>query len=82
MFWLIVVMKVPIAALLYIVWWAIREPPVPEPDSGDGGAGVSADPHPRLHPPRPPRRGPHTGRPPSAPSRTRATRHGGRVPKR
>ncbi len=54
MFWLILVMKVPIAALLYIVWWAIREPPVPEPDSGDGGAGSAPIPTPACirHGPR------------------------------
>lgn len=82
MFWLILVLKVPIAALLYIVWWAVREPPVSEPDSGDGGAGIARDPHPRIRPPQPPRRGPHTGRPPGAPSRTRGAARGRRVPQR
>ena len=82
MFWLIVILKIPIAALLYIVWWAIREPPVPEPDSGDGGAGISLDPHPRIRPPQPTRRGPHAGRAPSAPSRTRVAKGRRRVPKR
>jgi hypothetical protein len=81
MFWLIVVLKIPIAALLYIVWWAIREPPVPEPDSGDGGAGISLDPHPRIRPPQPTRRGPHAGGAPSAPTRTRVAKGGRRVPK-
>ena len=71
MFWLILVMKIPIAALLYIVWWAIREPPVAEPDSGDGGGGTRRDPHPRLRPPQPPRRGPHTAAAPRAPARSR-----------
>ena len=82
MFWLILVMKIPIAALLYIVWWAIREPPVPETDSGDGGGGIASDPHPRIRPPQPPRRGPHAGRAPSAPKRTRVARRRTRVPKR
>ena len=82
MFWLILVLKIPIAALLYIVWWAIREPPVPETDLGDGGAGVSRDPHPRIRPPQPPRRGPHAGRAPDSPSRTRVHKGRGRVPKR
>jgi hypothetical protein len=81
MFWLIVVLKVPIAALLYIVWWATREPPLPEADSGDGGGGITLDPHPRLHPPQPPRRGPHAGRRPDAPRRTRVGRRSRRVPK-
>lgn len=82
MFWLIVVLKIPIAALFYIVWWATREPPVPDTDSGDGGSGIERDPHPRIRPPQPPRRGPHSGRPPSAPSRTRVAARRRRVPKR
>jgi hypothetical protein len=82
MFWLILVLKIPIAALLYIVWWAIREPPQPEADSGDGGGGITRDPHPRLHPPQPPRRGPHAGRAPRSPRRTRVGGSARRVPKR
>ena len=35
-FWLAVVLKIPIVALLLIVWWAIREPPVPEADEDEG----------------------------------------------
>ena len=57
-FWLAVVLKIPIVALLLIVWWAIREPPMPEADEEDGG-GSDRDPrHPRRRPPHPPRRGP------------------------
>lgn len=82
MFWLILVLKLPIAALLYIVWWAAREPPLPEPDSGDGGGGIARDPHTRLRPPQPPRRGPHSGRAPDAPRRTRVGGRARRVPKR
>jgi hypothetical protein len=29
--WLAIALKIPIVALLYIVWWAIKDPPVPEP---------------------------------------------------
>lgn len=82
MFWLILVMKIPIAALLYIVWWALRDPPLPGADPGDGGGGISLDPHPRIHPPQPPRRGPHAGPPPSPPRRTRVAQRRPRVPKR
>jgi hypothetical protein len=78
-FWLIVVMKIPIAALLYIVWWAVREPPVPEPDSEDGGGGSRRDPHPRIQPPHPPRRGPHAEPAPTPPERVRVTLRGRRV---
>ena len=82
MFWLILVMKIPIAALLYIVWWAIREPPVPEADAGEGGGGTRRDPHPRIRPPRPPRRGPHADPAPAGPDRVRIGKRGPRVPGR
>lgn len=70
--WLAVVLKIPIAALLWIVWWAVKDPPVA--DSSDGGGG-SADrdprPHPRRRPPHPPRRGPHGAPLPAPPARVR-----------
>jgi hypothetical protein len=81
-FWLAVVLKIPIAALLYIVWWAAREPPVPEGDPEDGGGGTRRDPHPRIRPPKPPRRGPHADPAPPAPARMRVTERGPRVPGR
>ncbi|HEU0024104.1 MAG TPA: hypothetical protein VFQ12_05715 [Thermoleophilaceae bacterium] len=71
-FWLAVVLKLPIGALLYIVWWAAKEPPLPEPEDGGGGAPRRDGPHPRLRPPHPPRRGPHADPVPVAPSRVRA----------
>jgi hypothetical protein len=54
---LLVVLKVPVAALLWLVWWAIRAVPEAEPSSDGGGLGSS---HWRLRPrpPRGPRRGP------------------------
>jgi len=71
-FFLMVVLKIPIVALLYIVWWAIHaepEPALPVNGSGDGGSE-------RLHPrpPRPPRprRGPHAEPDPAPPRRVRA----------
>jgi len=70
-FWLAVVLKIPIFALLYIVWWAAREPPVPESGPGDSG-GSDRDPHRGPTLPRPTRRGPHGDRPASAPRRVRA----------
>jgi hypothetical protein len=81
-FWLLIVMKIPIAALLYIVWWAVREPPVPEPDPDDGSGGSRRDPHPRIRPPQPPRRGPHAQPAPPAPERVRVPLRGPRVPER
>jgi len=68
-FWLMVVLKVPIGALLYIVYWAIKQTDAGElPSSGDGG--VKPPHRPRL--PRHPRqRGPH-GAPAAAPARPRS----------
>jgi hypothetical protein len=54
--WIMLALKIPLAMLLYIVWWAIHQEPDPiESDDGEGGQGRD----PRSHPPRPPRRGPH-----------------------
>jgi hypothetical protein len=56
--WLMLVLKVPVAALIYLVWWAVRqEPEQPGGDSGGGGGSKRPHPHPPL--PRAPRRGPH-----------------------
>lgn len=71
-FWLMVALKVPIAALLYIVWWAIHQTDEDEaPAGGDGGV---RPPHrPRL-PRHPRRRGPH-GAPGAAGAPPRVRRH-------
>lgn len=74
---LMVVLKLPIAALFYIVWWAIRA--VPEPEQGsDGDGGSMAPRHPRAPRPQRPRRGPHGDPPLDAPARTRTTVAAGR----
>jgi hypothetical protein len=79
-FWLAVVLKIPIVALLLIVWWAIRQQPVPEADDDDRG-GSDRDPrHPRNRPPHPPRRGPHREATPRPPQRVRMARLPARVP--
>jgi hypothetical protein len=78
-FWLAVILKIPIVALLGLVWYAIRQPPVPETDQ-DGEGGSRRGPHPRISPPQPPRRGPHAEPPPAAPDRVRVTHRGPRVP--
>lgn len=82
-FWLMVVLKLPIAALFYIVYWAVKQSDTDVlPDGGDGGV----KPH---HPPRlprhPRRRGPHGTpgtartvprvRPPATTLRARAQHH-------
>jgi hypothetical protein len=79
-FWLAVVLKIPIVALLLIVWWAIRQEPVAEADDDDRG-GSDRDPrHPRNRPPHPPRRGPHREATPRSPQRVRMARLPARVP--
>lgn len=67
-FWLMVVLKVPIAALFYIVYWAIKQSDADAPASnGDGGI---KPPH-RPRAPRHPRtRGPH-GSPGAIPAHPR-----------
>ncbi len=73
--WLAVALKVPIFALLWIVWWAIKDPPVAAAEEGGGGSpDRDPGPHPRDHPPKPPRRGPHGSPEPSAPARVRVAR--------
>jgi len=56
---MMLVLKIPIAALIYLVWWAVHQ--TPEPAESTGGGGTSVRPHPHRRPPRPrqPRRGPH-----------------------
>lgn len=76
---LMVVLKVPICALLYIVWWAIHAEPDPLPATDeDGGTKRPREPQPRpRHPhprpalPRNPRRGPHGAPAVMPPPRTR-----------
>jgi hypothetical protein len=70
--YLMVLLKIPILALLYIVWWAIRQ----ETDTVDVSPSGSPRPrtphsHPRRPLPRLPRRGPHGGARLPAPVRTR-----------
>jgi hypothetical protein len=71
--WMMFALKVPIAALLWLVWWSSKapeaqeeEPALVDPRSVHGPNG------PRPRRPRPPRRGPHAEPPPRTPSRVRA----------
>jgi hypothetical protein len=72
MFFLFVALKVPLLALCYLVWWAIKQ--VPEDEEQPGGDG-GTKPRPRPHAPRPlpqaPRRGPHGEPAPPSPPRVR-----------
>ena len=68
--WMFVVLKIPVAALLALVWWAAKEPEPATDGEGDGGSRRPDHPRgPRA--PKPPRRGPHAGAPPPAPGRVR-----------
>ena len=67
--WFLVILKIPIAYLGYVIWWAVKDPPEPSAgpgyrpatsrDSGGGGVGGL---HTRRVPPKPipgRRPGPH-----------------------
>jgi hypothetical protein len=74
--WLMFLLKIPIAGLLWLVWWAIHkadEEPLSANDE-DGGSKVDLNRHLHRRPPRPPRprRGPHVGAPPPSPPRIRS----------
>src|ERR687889_2925923 len=82
--WLMLVLKIPIAALLWLVWWAVHQDAEPEAGGSDedGGSKVDRD---ERHAPKPPRfprhRGPHGGPtlpapPPFPPTNARAARKG------
>jgi hypothetical protein len=72
MIWMLVILKIPVIAALWIVWWAVRSEPQPEEGRTDEGGGRWRHRHPRIRPPRPPRRGPHGQPPPAPPQRVRA----------
>jgi hypothetical protein len=72
--WLMVALKVPICALLYIVWWATRAPEGADDGATDWKSPRVPPDHPRPRSPRPPRRGPHADPVPRPPARVRALR--------
>ena len=72
--WIMLALKVPLIALIVIVWWAIRAKPE-EPPSSDDDGGIRREHSHRPRPfPRHPRRGPHGGLPPAAPRRVRTVK--------
>ena len=72
--WLMLALKLPIAALIYLVWWAIKQEPEDETSSDDDGGIKRHRPHPRQPFPRRPRRGPHGDPAPAPPARVRTVR--------
>ncbi|HEY1516119.1 MAG TPA: hypothetical protein VGF91_06850 [Solirubrobacteraceae bacterium] len=72
--WLMFALKIPLAGLIYIVWWAIKQDP-DEASSPEDDGGIRRKPvHPRKPFPRHPRRGPHGDPAPHPPSRVRTAR--------
>src|ERR1700759_932273 len=55
--WMMVALKVPICALLYLVWWATRAPEEADSGAEDWKSPRVGPDHPRPRKPRPPRRG-------------------------
>jgi hypothetical protein len=72
MLYLFVFLKLPIAALCWIVWWAVHQTPDEAEQPGGGGGYRRPHPPPRL--PRAPRRGPHGDGMPLPPPRVRPLR--------
>jgi hypothetical protein len=72
--WLMFALKVPICALLGLVWWASRAPDPADDTSAEDWTPRHGPDHPRPRRPRPPRRGPHAAPVPAAPKRVRSLR--------
>lgn len=68
---MMVILKIPVIALLTLVWWAVKQAPEPADEEPRELLRRGPD-HPRPpRNPRPPRRGPHAAPPPATPQRTR-----------
>lgn len=67
--YMFVILKIPVVAAIWLVWWAAKEPEQAT-DHEDGGGSDRDHPRDPLHP-RPPRRGPHAEPPPRPPERVR-----------
>src|SRR6478752_8412792 len=58
-FFLLVVLKIPVLGSLWLVWWAAKQHDEPAEAADEGNGGSRRRPQPRL--PHGPRRGPHGG---------------------
>jgi hypothetical protein len=74
--WIMLALKIPLIALICIVWWAIKQDPEQETEqSNDDDGGLRRHRrHPREPFPRHPRRGPHGDPRPHPPARVRTVR--------
>jgi hypothetical protein len=72
--YLMLILKIPVFALLYLVWWSIHQTPDEWTAASEEDGGIKHAPprHPRPRLPRTPRRGPHGAPAPPPPPRTRA----------
>ena len=77
--WMALVLKIPIAALLWLVWYAAKEPEPVGADEDDGGSKRPERPHGPWTPPRAPRRGPSHGAQLPSPPRVRTAAIGRRA---
>ena len=69
--WLMVVLKIPALAALWVIWWAIKQDPDKLEEVDDDG-GIKPSPQPAPSGPRLPRRGgPHNYPLPLSPARVR-----------
>ncbi len=73
MLYLFVFLKLPVAALCWLVWWAVHQTPDEAGETGDSRSGYRR-PHPPPRLPRAPRRGPHGGTVALPPPRVRPLR--------
>lgn len=71
--WLMLVLKIPVVAAIWLVWWAMNAEP--EPAAEDDGGTKVPDPGSPHHPkpPHHPRRGPHGDGALPSPPRVRKT---------
>jgi hypothetical protein len=67
---MLVVLKIPVIAAFFLVWYAIKEPE-PADEEPRERLHRGDDDRPRPRHPRPPRRGPHAEPLPRSPKRTR-----------
>ena len=74
--YMVLFLKLPVAALLWLVWWAVHqtdeEPATASQQDGGSAMRDGVFRHPRPPRPRRPRRGPHGSPAPPAPSRMRS----------
>lgn len=58
--WFMVILKIPALYLCYVIWWAVKDPPVEEAQHPGGGGGIRPDRRGGPRAPSPGRRpGPH-----------------------